>query len=409
MGVLCCWTVSACRSEAGNWPQFRGPRGQGHAAVTGAPIRWSESENVTWKVEVPGAGHSSPVVLHDQIWLTTAQKDGRSLRALCFELRSGRLLHDVEVFAPSEPVAKHVKNSFATPTPVIERGRVYVHFGTMGTACLATDSGQVIWMTRPFDIDHETGPAASPILVGNLFIVNCDGMNEQFVVAIHKDDGAVAWKTERSAPFREDPALRRAFSVPVVVDDRGESQIISVGADQTHAYDPLNGHEIWHVTYEGSSNIPYPLYRDGVVYVVTGFRSPELWAIRVDGHGDVTATHVEWRYRKSVPTLPSPIMVEDRIFMVSDLGVCSSVHAGSGELLWRKRFNGKFSASPVYAGGHIFLPEEDGTISVIEPGATPKIVAVNMISGRIMATPAIVDGAILIRTDQHLYRIDRSK
>ena len=400
--------------NSNRWAQFRGPGGQGRALSRNVPVQWSESEtgaaeNIAWKVAVPGEGHSSPVVLDNQIWMTTALDDGKSLRALCFDLRDGKLLHNREVFTPAEPVTKAARNSFATPTPVIEPGRVYVHFGTMGTACLATDSGNTLWENRQFKIDHETGPAASPILLNNLFIVNFDGMNEQFVVALNKQDGTIAWKTDRSAPYRDDPVLRRAFSVPVVVDDEGQFQLVSVGADQTHAYNPLTGEEIWHVTYAGTSNIPHPLYGDGLVYIVTGFRSPELWAIRIDGHGDVTKTHVEWQYKQSVPTIPSPILVEEKIFMVNDEGICCSVHSKTGKRLWRSRLGGNFSASPVFVGGHVYFPSEEGNVTVIEPASIPKTVATNTISGRIMATPAIVDGALLIRTDQHLYRIENAE
>ena len=395
-------------TDVANWPQFRGPGGQGRAASVGLPIRWSESTNVAWKVAIPGEGHSSPVVLGNQIWLTTALADGKSLRAVCIDFQSGQLLHNVEVFSPGEPVPKDSRNSYATPTPAMKEDRVYVHFGTMGTACLDNETGEVLWRNQQFQIDHETGPAASPIVVNNLLIVNFDGMNEQFVVALDRQTGDVVWKTDRSQPYRDDPVLRRAFSTPLVINDGDYFQLVSVGADQTHAYDPLTGKEIWYVTYEGTSNIPYPLYGNGMIYLITGFRTPELWAVRPDGRGDVTNTHVQWKFKKAVSAVPSPILIDDRIFMVNETGICSCLDAGTGKPVWRSRFKGNFSASPVFSGGHVYFPGEEGTTIVVEKKPAPRIVANNTLAGRISASPAIADRSLLIRTHQHLYRIEKS-
>jgi len=388
------------------WPQFRGPDGQGHASVTALPVEWSEGKNIAWKTELPGQGWSSPVVWSDQIWMTTATDEGHQLHALCVDLTSGRLLHDVVVFQIAEPVRLNAKNSYASPTPVIEQGRLYVHFGTMGTACVDTNMAQVIWRQNDLHVDHKEGPGSSPIPFDEFLIVHYDGMDAQFVVALNKSDGAVAWLTERTGSNAPDPDLRKAYGTPLVVEVDGRPQLISPAADRTSAYDPYTGQELWWVDYKGFSNVPRPITDGNMVYICTGFTKPELWALRPGGKGDVTDSRVLWKYRQQVPQNPSPLLVDGAIYMVSDRGVASCVDAHDGALLWKDRLGGNYSASPLYGAGRIYFFSEQGVSTVVAPNREGlETLAVNELQGRIMATPAALEGCLILRTDTHLYRI----
>lgn len=406
-GVL--WLVALSAPGLGaEWPDFRGPLGNGHATDADLPLVWSESENVSWKVALPGRGFSSPVVFGDQIWLTTALEDERSLRALAIDRDTGATLHDVELFRPNAWQASHIDNSYASPSPVIEEGRVYVHFGTYGTAALSTVDGSVLWRSQELQLDHEVGPGSSPILFEDLLIVNCDGYDARFVVALDKHTGELRWKTPRSValPGKKGTHLK-AFSTPLVVHHGGRPQLISPGAGQVSAYDPRSGKEIWRVRYEGYSIVPRPVAGLGMVFVDTGYVKPHLLAIRLGGRGDVTDTHVEWRYHWQVPANPSPLLIGDRLYMVSDWGNASWLDARKGVDLWRQRLRGSYSASPIYALGRIYNFSREGKSVVLEAGDTYKELAVNQLEGTIRASPAVTDGAFIIRTVTHLYRIEK--
>ena len=393
-------------SNAEDWPQFRGPDGQGHASDRPVATTWSESENITWKTAIPGRGWSSPVILGSQIWMTTATDEGHSLRAICVDRATGSLLHDVEVFKIAEPVNLNAKNSHASPTSVIEPGRLYVHFGTMGTACLDTNSGTVLWTNQELKIDHKEGPGSSPVLWNEFLIVNCDGMDIQYVAALDKHTGKVAWWTWRSGPLDPKNDRQKAYCTPLVIRVGERDQLVSPGADWCIAYDPLTGGEIWKVHYRGYSTVPRPLFAHGLLYFITGFDKPELIVVRPDGQGDVTESHVVWRYNKQVPANPSPIIVGGEIYFVSDQGVCTCLDALTGEDLWRQRLAGKYSASPILAGGLVYFSNEDGTTFVLRPGRQYELLATNQLEGQLMASPVAVDGELFLRTDTHLYRIE---
>jgi len=401
------WLCAGVLHADDDWRQFRGPDGQGEARADDLPLTWSETENVAWKTPVPGKGWSSPVVLNGQVWMTTALDGGKSLRAVCLDFDGGQILHNVEVFAPDNPVPINDKNSHASPTPVIEPGRVYVHFGAMGTACLSTKDGSIVWRTTNLVIDHKEGPGSSPILFEDLLIVNCDGQDQQYVTALDKRTGKPVWRTDRSAPFREKPDFRKAYSTPVVIEVNGERQLLSTGADQVQAYDVRTGRERWRVRYHGFSNVPVPLIDDGIVYLCTGYTAPELWAIRTDGEGDVTNTHVLWRFKRQVSANPSPVLVDGRIYLAGDRGVATCVDARSGELVWQERLGDNYTASPLYADGRIYFASEGGKVTVIEPGDRFRVVASNQLEGRIMASPAAVGRSLIVRTEQAVYRLQK--
>jgi outer membrane protein assembly factor BamB len=386
-------------SASQDWPAFRGPDGQGHSTAIGVPTEWSETRNVAWKTPLPGLGWSSPVVAGGKIWLTTAvEQRGVSLRLLAFDVATGKEAVNVEVFKIAASRDINPKNSWASPTPIIDGDRVYVHFGADGTAAVST-AGAVLWKQR-FDYQSQHGAGGSPIVHGDLLILSCDGSDAAFVVALDKQTGKVKWKTDRRFPADQ------AYTTPLVIRVGDRDQLISVGAFRAVSYDPLNGKEVWRVSYaDGFSNVPRPVFAHGLVYIATGFQQPSLLAVRPDGTGDVTKTHVVWKLNRGAPLTPSPIVVGDELYVVTDGGIASCLDARSGAVIWQQRLGGTYSASPVFAGGSIYFPAEQGVTTVIAPGKEFRRLAANQLDGGLLASMAVSNGSFFLRTDSHLYRI----
>lgn len=387
-------------AAADEWPQFRGPDGQGHASQRGLPAEWSETKNVVWKTPVEGLGWSSPVIRGKQIWLTTATDEGRSLRAVCVDLDSGKIVHDVEVFQVESPGSVHSKNSHASPSAVLEGDRVYVHFGDNGTACLSSD-GKVLWRNNELKYAHGHGPAGSPVLYKDLLIASCDGTDIQYVAALDKRSGKLRWKTDRKG--------RMAYSTPLVIRVGNEDQLISTGGDAVVAYAPTDGEELWRVRYDGYSEVPRPVYGQGLVFISSGYDSPVLYAIRPDGRGDVTDTHVAWTLSKAAPLNPSPLLIGSALYLVSDKGIATCLDAKTGEQRWQKRVPGNYSASPLAADGKIYLTNETGLTTVLDDTEEYQELAANQVEGRTLASLAVSGRALYLRTDTHLYRIEERK
>lgn len=396
--------------SAADWPQFRGPGGQGHSDATNLPSAWSESENVTWKVPVPGFGWSSPSIQGEQIWLTSDLSEGKSLAALAFDRATGKEMVKVVVFEIAEPGAVHSKNSHASPTPIIEGDRVYVHFGAHGTACLKTD-GTIVWKNQELKHDHRHGPGGSPVIYQDLLILNCDGSDVQFVVALDKNTGAIRWRKKREhigeARLTGKSNVPMAYTTPLLTEVNGTMQLLSSGADSIVSYNPLTGDEYWWFRYDGYSNVPRPVVGKGHVFISSGYDRPEFFAVKVDGTGDVTDTHLGWNMKKAAPLNPSPLLLGDELYLISDNGIATCLDAVTGEQHWQERIGGNYSASPTFADEKIFLLDEEGTTTVIAPGRTYKKIASNKLEGRTLATPAFVDATIFLRTDSHLYRIEK--
>jgi outer membrane protein assembly factor BamB len=391
--------VLAAAPLSAQWPEFRGPSGQGHATETGLPLEWSETQNILWKVRVPGTGWSSPVVSGGRVWLTTATGTRDvSLRALAFDVATGQSAVDTEVFRLRGIDPINPKNSHASPTPVTDGERIYVHFGAQGTAAL-TPGGELAWKVRfPYQSQH--GAGGSPILFGDLLIFSCDGSDEAFVVALDKTTGKVRWRTPRRTPADQ------AYSTPLVIRVAERDEVVSVGAYRAGAYDALSGKEIWRVSYaDGFSNVPRPVFGHGLVYIATGFQEPSLIAVRVDGTGDVTRTHIAWTLRRGAPLTPSPLLVGDELYLVSDAGIATCVDARTGTVIWQQRLGGTYSASPVFADGRIYFVAEQGVATVIAPGREFRRLAQSGLDGATLASMAIAERSIFIRTDTHLYRI----
>jgi outer membrane protein assembly factor BamB len=341
--------------------------------------------------------------------MTSATEEGKSLRAICVHKETGRVLQDVEVLHQEDPLKINPKNSYASPTPVLEPGRLYVHFGAFGSGCVDTKSGDVLWTTRELELDHKEGPGGSPIIHGNLLIVNCDGIDVQYVAALDKQTGKLAWKTSRPSDLNANPDFRKAYSTPLVIHADGKDQLLSPGADYLIAYDPATGAELWKIHYQGFSTVPRPVFDGQKIYFCTGYMKPQLWSALPVGDGDITTSGVAWKYSNQVPANSSPVLVGGELYMVSDQGILACVDTKTGEARWRERIGGNFSASPIHGAGRLYFWDEDGKTTVIKPGPSFEVLAKNEIDGRIMATPAIVGNAIYLRSNTHLYRIeDRS-
>ena len=402
LAVAFAWVVMAATSAATQqpaWPDFRGTTGQGHADGRDLPLEWSESRNVAWKTMVPGAGWSTPIVVDGRVWITTAV-DARdtSLRAVALDAATGRVLVNTEVFTIRGAAPVNPKNNRASPSPVVEGDRVYVHFGAAGTAALTT-AGEIVWKAR-FEYESQHGAGGSPILAGDLLILSCDGSDAAFVVALDKRTGKVRWKTNRRVPYAQ------AYTTPLAIRVGDREQIVSVGAFRAAAYDPSSGKEIWRVSYgDGFSNVPRPVHGHGLVYIATGFQQPALLAVRPDGTGDITRSHVAWTLHRGAPLTPSPLLVGDHLYLVTDAGIASCVDAKTGAIRWQQRLNGTFSASPVYADGRIYFQSEDGVTTVIAPGAEFRVLARNTLDGATLASMAVAEGALFLRTGTHVYRI----
>ncbi len=394
-----------------NWPQFRGPEGNGVSDARGLPLDWSETKNVKWKTAIHDRGWSSPVVWGKQVWLTTATAAGKDQYAVCVDRDTGKVLYDVHLFHNDKPQPITELNSYASPTPVIEEGRVYANFGTFGTACIDTATGKPIWSRRDIRCYHAAGPGSSPVLAGDLLIWPMDGYDTQYVIALNKKTGKRAWKMPRSTDYTGiDRKFRSAYCTPLVIESAGRRQVVCPAAVETISYDAATGEELWKVctgknTY---SNVSRPLFCLGMVLVNTG-STQQIWAVRPDGHGDVSGSHVTWKLNKSVPFMPSPTIVGDLIYMVNDKGISSCIEAKTGKSVWRHRWGGNFEASPIAADGRIYFFGDDGPATVIAPGRKYKELAVNKLDEGFLASPAVAGKALFMRTKTHLYRIEESE
>jgi outer membrane protein assembly factor BamB len=390
-----------------NWPELRGPERNGRAAAAKTPLSWSETNNVVWKTPIHDLGWSSPVIWEKQIWVTTATPDGKQMFAVCVDADTGRIVHDVKVFDTAQPEHVASMNSYASPTPAIEAGRVYVHYGTYGTACLDTRDGRILWTRRDLNCDHHEGPGGSLLLDRDRLYFTVDGRDVQYVIALNKATGETAWKTNRSVDYSQFPAnCRKAFCTPILIEAAGRRQLISPGAKALMAYDPQTGDELWKARYSGWSMVPRPLYGRGLLYVVNDYERPELWAIRPDGNGDVTDTHVAWKVAKDVASMPSLLLIDDLLYMVRDEGIALCLEADTGKVVWRERLKSQHSASPVYANGRIYFFSERNLTTVIAPGREFRVLSENQLDEKVMATPAVTGNAFILRSKTQLYRLE---
>lgn len=406
IGAFVLGLAVAATSLGGDWPEFRGPGQQGHSDERNLPLQWSESENIEWKTELPGLGWSSPSIVAGSIWLTTAVKPDPSspavdLTALCLDARTGEIVRSVVVFHKDDPGPIHSKNSHASPTPVIDGDRIYVHFGKHGTACL-TSNGEIVWRTE-LAYNHRHGPGGSPVVFKDLLIIACDGTDTQYVVALDKHTGKEVWKTLRVEG-------RMAYSTPTLIEFGGEPQLVTAGGEFISTYDPATGKELWRFRYPGGySVVPRPVVSHGMAFASSGFNEPVFYGVKLGGSGDVTETHLAWKTAKNAPRNASPLIVGEELYLVSDNGVVTCHDVKTGKVHWQQRVGGDFSSSPLFADGRIYITSEGGLTTVFKPGRQFEALAENQMPGRVFASLAPYDGAIFLRNERALYRIENAK
>ena len=414
--------VCGAAGAAADWPQYRGPQGDGATRAKKVPISWSETNNLAWKISLPGRGRSSPVVVGDRVWLTFAVEQGLartriqsddmqtadhvSLEVLCLDARTGKILWRTPLFDVDKPDPVHWYNSWATPTPVVEGGKLYCDFGTFGTACVNAKTGDVVWKTR-VPVEHQVGPGSSPVLYKKLLVLVRDGCDAQFLTALDKATGKPVWRTNRPPIEVSNDKVKKSFVTPLLVKTAGRTQLISPGAHWVVSYDPATGKEFWRARHgTGFSIGSSPVFADGVAFFSTGCMKPQMCAFRTDGAGDVTTTHSEWRATRQVPVMSSPVMLGSELYWTSDDGMATCADAHNGEAHWQERMNQQHLASPLLAEGRVYFFGKEGKSTVVKAGKKFEKLAENQLDGTVVATPAIVDGTIFLRTDTHLYRIE---
>lgn len=395
------WIIVPCLAVA-SWPQFRGQHADGHAPEVSSPLEWSETQHVRWKVPVAGLGWSSPVVVDDQVYITTAvpQGDGLSLRAIALHTATGQVVWDQEVRQIPQAPAIHAKNSHASPTPIVHDDAVYVHFGALGMARLAKRDGAIAWLCTALDYPPVHGSGGSPVLQDGKLVVVCDGSTDPFVAAVSADNGKVLWRASRSVKGK----ISHSFVTPAIAFVNGSAQVLAPGPDHMAAYDLETGAEIWRARALGWSVVPQPVIGHGLVIYNHDYDNPELLAVRLGGQGDVTDTHIAWRVKRGAPSTPTPLLLRNDLYCISDSGIATCLDARDGKQHWMKRLGGNYSASPLYVQGRILFLSENGLATWVQPGREYVELGTNEVPGRTLATPAFVGNSMYLRTDSHLYR-----
>ncbi|MCA9197570.1 MAG: PQQ-binding-like beta-propeller repeat protein [Planctomycetales bacterium] len=399
--------ANSVRSETTDaWPQFLGPQGNGHGPQSRFATQWSESENIGWKTEIAGKGWSSPAIVDNRIWLTTATEDGQQLSGICVDFESGELLHNRLLVADNQAQEIHTLNSHASPSPVINGERVYLSFGSYGTFCLDSKTGEEIWQRRDLPCNHWRGPGSSPLVYQNLLIMHFDGYDYQYVIALDKGTGKTVWQRDRDVDYgTDDGDVMKAFCTPIVIDVNGQSLLISPTSKAALALDPNSGEVVWRVRYDEFSATARPLFDGKSLFINTGFGKAKLLGVNPIGKGDITDTNMLWTQAKSIGSKPSSVLIDGRLYVVHDQGVLSCLDSKSGEPIWTQRLGGNYSASLLYAGGHVYVCSQEGVTTVFKPGDEYQEVATNQIDGGFMASPAVYQDSLILRSRTHLYRI----
>lgn len=429
--LSCLSPVSAVAGQQTNpetWTRFRGENGNGLTSGTNLPKDLSNPASVVWKTAIPGRGWSSPIILEKEIWLTTAIESGLQtleepgdqeagpegtnpeprvlLQAVCLDRTSGEVLKIVDLFDVVSPSPVHSMNSYASPSPVADGLRVYCHFGTYGTAAIDRRTREVAWKNNENVIEHETGPGSSPILYGNKLIFHCDGTDQQYLCALDVETGKQVWRTGRSGEMEPVGMYKKSFCTPLVIERHGRQELISPAANWVYGYDPDTGEELWKIPYgkTGFSVVTLPLVAEDTLYVCTSFMESTVLAIDLGSNGPLDERAVKWRYKGQVPNMPTPLILDDAIYLVSDRGIMSCLNAKTGERLWQDRLGRAHSSSPVLVDGRILAGDHDGILYAIEPDSSElKLVGKYELDSQIMATPAALGDRLFIRTAKSLY------
>jgi outer membrane protein assembly factor BamB len=425
--------------HAADWPHWRGPAASGVSPEKGLPERWSAADNVAWKAPIAGLGVSTPIVSGDRVFVTSqvgtvarragnhprlvqgedaaalgeralgasraaAAEDAKTVFVVeAFRRADGRRLWEkrIEAEGPLTPV--HDKHNLATPSPVTDGRLVFAWFGTGQIVALDRD-GTLVWQRHlgkeiaPFDINW--GHGSSPALYGDLLILLCDHTTASYLLAVDQRSGKDRWKADRGKG-------RSAYSTPLIVEGKWGAELIVNSSERIDAYNPRTGAFLWHTGESNRFPIPSPVFHDGVLYATRGYRSGPYMAIRPGGRGDITATHVIWQVPTGAPYVSSLVYDAGLIYMANDVGILTAADAATGERIWQERVGGVFSASPVAGDGKIYFVSENGDTVVLRAGRPPAVLARNALGERSVASPAVSDGQIFIRTDDHLFCIGR--
>jgi len=401
-------------SQEKNWTHFRGSNLNGIAVSENIPVKLDDSV-VKWKTRIHDNGYSSPVVYNDQIWVTTASPEGKELYAVCIDYLTGDIIYDIKVFTPEDVEGKHSINTYASPSPCIEKGFVYVHYGNLGTACINTSNGAIVWKRNDFQCRHVQGPASSPVIYKNMLILHFEGVDVRYIVALDKTNGKLIWKTDRpEEPYKAlDEIGRKAYITPIILNVKGRDMMISNGSAICIAYDPNNGKEIWRVVDGAESTISMPFADNGVVFWYSGFRLDgagikftDLLAVNPDGSGDITATNILWKKRddQSKNQLLSPVIKDGLIYTVNTRNILMCIDAETGKEIWSKHVTSDFNASPVFVNGNIWFFSVKGEVLIIKAGREYEVIEQNQMDSGIWATPAVLRNSVIMRTQKYLYR-----
>ncbi len=400
---------------AADWLEFRGPDGKGTYTGPALPTKWGTDTNVVWKAAVPGKGWSSPIVIGDDVVLTTAvpssdsdPKPDYSLRVLCFSAKDGSKKWEKEIFVEEGKSAPlpHKKNSHASPTPVSDGKLIFSHFGHMGTACLKRD-GTVVWKTQKLKFNPVHGNGGSPILVGDKLIITCDGKDDPCVAALDVKTGEVAWKTPRENGTK----FLFSFATPQVIEQDGKKVIVAPASHAVMGYEPETGKELWRVKYPkpGWSVITRPVFGHGLLYVCTGYVNQHLMAFPPTGSGDLTEKIV-WKTPKHAPNTPTPLLIGSELYTIADDGFMNCYDAKTGNLHWSERLAGRgYSASPITDGKNIYVTSEEGVGQIIEAKKEFTERGKFDLGEKTFATFVPVDGALYVRTETQLYKFAEKK
>lgn len=408
------FVIQPVKSQQINWTHFRGNDLNGISVEQKAPISWNDSTNIIWKTNIQGSGWSSPVVFGNQVWITSASDNGKQMSGVCLDFNSGKQIYNIDLFQPDSAYPKHAINTYATPTPCIENGYVYFHFGTYGTTCIDTNNGKVVWKRTDLNCNHVQGPGSSPILYKNLIILHMEGVDVQYLIALDKNTGKTVWKTNRPIEVYEKltPIGKKAYITPIIVNVNGRDLLISNGSAVCIAYNPENGEEVWRFVEGEDSTIAMPVAENGIVYFYPGFVTPsdgekytELLAVNPGGKGDITKTGVVWRFKSPILQLLTPLIKDGLIYTIDTRNVLLCLDAKTGQEVYSKKLKQKYNSSPIYAGENIYFTSVKGETLVLKAGNKLQVLAENKLPGEVYATPAILRNSILIRTDKQLYRI----
>jgi len=415
ISTICLFSSGQVSSQEMNWTHFRGSSLNGIALNENIPLKWDDS-GIKWKTKIHDNGYSSPVVYNNQIWVTTAKPYGKELYAVCTDFKTGKIIYDIKVFTPDQVEGKHSLNTYASPTPCIEKGFVYVHYGSMGTACINTANGSIVWKRSDFKCKHAQGPASSPVIYKNLLILHFEGTDVRYIIALDKSNGKQIWRSDRpEEPYEPLTEIgRKAYITPLLINVKGRDMLISNGSAVCIAYDPNNGTEIWRVVNGAESTIAMPITEKGILYWYAGymvnsdgFKYTELLAVNPEGSGDITRTNILWKKTDELSRNQSltPVIKDGLIYTINTRNILMCIDAATGEEVWSTHVRSNYEASPLYVNGNIWFFSVKGEVLAIKAGRKYEVTAHNQMDSGIWATPAVLRNSVIIRTQEYLYRI----